>query len=59
LYNLEINVGLEERAVADELSGRIERAIAVSVQVNAQAWAFRPLLQRLLEELFYRLRRFL
>jgi cardiolipin synthase len=59
LYNLEINVSLEDRSVAKELTTRIDEAIASSVQVDAKAWALRPLLQRLLEELFYRFRRLL
>jgi cardiolipin synthase len=59
LYNLEINVSLEDHALANELTARIEEAIASSVQVDAKTWALRPLLQRFLEELFYRFRRLL
>ena len=59
LYNLEINVSLESRTVANELTARIEDAIASAVQVDAKTWALRPLLQRLLEEFFYRFRRLL
>jgi cardiolipin synthase len=59
LFNLEINVVIDDRIVADELAARIELAIASSTQVDARIWALRPLLQRLLEELFYRFRRLL
>jgi cardiolipin synthase A/B len=58
-YNLEVNVGVEDRAVAQELSQRIERAIAVAEQVNPQAWAIRSRFQRFLEEFVYRFRRLL
>jgi cardiolipin synthase len=59
IYNLEINVSVEDRTVARDLTQRIESALAVAKQVDAKDWAIRPLFQRFLEELFYRFRRLL
>jgi cardiolipin synthase len=57
LYNLEINVVVEDAAIANELNERIERAIAASSQIDPDKWKLRGVLQRWLEELFYRFRR--
>jgi cardiolipin synthase len=57
LYNLEINVSVDDERVADELATRIERDMRGSMLVDATRWRFRPLLQRLLEEFFYAFRR--
>jgi cardiolipin synthase len=59
VYNLEINVSVEDRTVARDLTQRIESALAVAKQVDAKDWAIRSLFQRFLEELFYRFRRLL
>jgi cardiolipin synthase len=59
IYNLEVNVSIEDRAASDELRERIESAIASAREIDAASWALRPLLQRFLEELFYRFRRLL
>jgi cardiolipin synthase A/B len=59
LYNLEMNVIVDDAATSEALRERIEDAMAVSVEVDAQAWRFRPLLERVLEHFFYRFRRLL
>lgn len=59
IYNLELNVVVEDSAVSEVLAARIQQAIGSSVEVDPHAWRFRPLLERLLEELFYRFRRLL
>jgi cardiolipin synthase len=59
IYNLELNVVVDDPAIAEVLRARIGQAIATSVEVDARAWRFRPLLERLLEHLFYRFRRLL
>jgi cardiolipin synthase len=59
IYNLELNVVVDDPAISEELKLRIHEAIASSVEVDAHAWRFRPLLERLLELVFYRFRRLL
>jgi cardiolipin synthase len=59
LYNLEINVSIEQPAIAEELCARIADALAVSVQIERKQWELRPFFQRWLEKLFYRFRRLL
>jgi cardiolipin synthase A/B len=59
IYNLELNVVVDDPAVSATLGARIQEAITSSVEVDPHAWRFRPLLERLLEELFYRFRRLL
>jgi cardiolipin synthase A/B len=59
IYNLEINVSVQDSAVAAQLAARIERDMAQAVPVDGHAWRFRPLRDRLLQELFYRFRRLL
>jgi cardiolipin synthase len=59
IYNLEMNVVVDDPAVAETLRSRIEQAITTSVEVDPHAWRFRPLWERLLEELFYWFRRLL
>jgi cardiolipin synthase len=54
LYNLEINVTVEDAALAGELRDRIEQAMLVSARVDPEAWALRSRLVRWLEELLYR-----
>ncbi|MFI5308438.1 MAG: phosphatidylserine/phosphatidylglycerophosphate/cardiolipin synthase family protein [Polyangiales bacterium] len=58
-YNLEINVAVEDEAVAGRLEARMQRDMDASVRVDAHAWRFRPLGPRILEEVFYRMRRML
>lgn len=58
-YNLEVNIAIRDRGVAQRLLDRVERDFATSVAVSLANWRARPLLERLIEELFYRLRRFL
>jgi cardiolipin synthase len=59
LYNLEINVSMEDPGIAAELAQRIERAVSASVQIDRKKWALRSFFQRWLEALFYRFRRLL
>ena len=54
LYNLEINVTVEDAALAAELGERIQQAIASATQIDPRAWALRPRLLRWLENLLYR-----
>jgi cardiolipin synthase len=57
LYNLEINVLIEDAVLAAELRERIERAIAASQHIDPETWRFRPLFQQWLERFLYRFRR--
>jgi len=59
LYNLEINVCVEDAELAEELTQRIERAIAESTKLDAAVWAARPIAQRWLEDVLHRFRYFL
>jgi cardiolipin synthase len=58
-YNLEINVVVEDPAVAQELEARIAGDFARGALVNRRDWSFRPLGTRILEEVFYAFRRLL
>jgi cardiolipin synthase len=58
-FNLEINVVVEDRAVADQLALRMQRDIDASVRVDRHTWRFRPLSLRLLEVFFYLFRKLL
>lgn len=58
-YNLEINVVVEDPKVARRLERRMLQDMAMSNQVDPYDWRFRPLGTRVLEELFYRMRRLL
>jgi cardiolipin synthase A/B len=59
IYNLEMNVVVDDPQIAELLGARIQQAITRSVEVDPYAWRFRPLIERLLELLFYRFRRLL
>lgn len=59
IYNLELNVMVEDREVAESLERRMLADMETSGRVDLRTWTFRPLGERLLEELFYWLRRFL
>ncbi|HKU44006.1 MAG TPA: cardiolipin synthase B, partial [Polyangiales bacterium] len=59
IFNLELNVVVEDPETSAALCERIDEAISTSVEVDARAWRFRPLLERVLEFLFYRFRRLL
>jgi cardiolipin synthase len=59
IYNLEMNVIVDDPEISELLRARIQQAMSSSVEVDARAWRFRPLLERLLEILFYRFRRLL
>ena len=59
IYNLELNVVVDDPVVADAVLARIQEAVTSSVEVDSHAWRFRPLADRLLEEFFYRFRRIL
>lgn len=59
IYNLEINVVVDDPAVSAQLAARIERDLAESAPVDAQAWRYRSLWGRVLEFFFYRFRRLL
>ena len=58
-YNLEINVVVSNAEVAQALRARLEQDLGIAVVVDARAWKYRPLSQRLLEWIFFRLRRLL
>jgi cardiolipin synthase len=58
-YNLELNVMVEDADVAMALERRMLSDMERSGRVDLRTWQFRPLGQRILEELFYLLRRFL
>jgi cardiolipin synthase len=58
-YNLEINVVVEDRAIAKRLETRMLQDMEVSTLVDPYHWRFRPLGTRVLEEVFYRMRRLL
>jgi cardiolipin synthase A/B len=58
-YNLELNVMVEDDDVAQALERRMLADMEKSGRVDLRTWLFRPLGQRILEELFYLLRRFL
>jgi cardiolipin synthase len=58
-YNLELNVMVEDHVVAEGLERRMLADMESSGRVDLRTWLFRPLGQRILEELFYLLRRFL
>lgn len=57
LYNLEINVLIQDAGLAAELAERIERAIAASHHIDPAVWRLRPWLHRWLERFLYRFRR--
>jgi cardiolipin synthase len=59
IYNLELNVVVDDAQISELLRARIQQAIASSVEVDSHAWRFRPLFERLLEHFFYRFRRLL
>jgi cardiolipin synthase len=58
-YNLEINVMVQDQAVAAALERRTSQDLELSRRVDPTIWQFRSLGERVLEELFYRLRRLL
>jgi cardiolipin synthase A/B len=58
-YNLEVNVAVEDPSVARRLETRMEQDMAASRKVDAYEWRFRPLGARVLEEVFYRMRKLL
>lgn len=58
-YNLELNVTVEDPVVVSALELRTREDINQSRRVDARVWPLRPLFERILEELFYRLRRLL
>jgi len=57
--NLEVNVAIRDQQASQLLLDRIERDLRESTQVQLTAWRTRPLLERVLEQLFYWLRRLL
>jgi cardiolipin synthase len=52
-FNLEVTVAVEDPEVARQLEKRMRHDIERSGRIDLQAWRFRSLSQRLLEELFY------
>lgn len=58
-YNLEINIVVEDPLVAQRLETRVLADMEASTPVDAYDWRFRPLGTRVLEEVFYRMRRLL
>lgn len=58
-YNLEINVVVEDAAVAAKLGERMQRDLDASVRVDARAWSYRPISRRFLEYFSYLFRKVL
>jgi cardiolipin synthase len=58
-YNLEVNLAIRDRGVTQQLMRRVQRDFDASVPVSLNSWRARPLLERVAEEIFYMLRRFL
>lgn len=59
LYNLEINVAVDDEAVASVLEARLDADFAESSHVDLSHWRYRPLVHRLFEFIAYRFRRLL
>jgi cardiolipin synthase A/B len=59
LHNLEINVVIEDAQVAGALAERILHDLSESLEIDVQTWRYRSLFQRLLENFFYRFRRWM
>ncbi len=57
--NLEVNVMVEDRAVATALAARFRRDLERSVPVDAHAWRYRPLGQRAAERFCFLFRKLL
>jgi cardiolipin synthase len=57
--NLEVNLAVENRTVANEVRASFEHDLQNSHKVNPRAWNARPLSQRSIEWACYALRRFL
>ena len=57
--NLEVNVAIRDRSVAQTLLDRIEADLRESIPVQLHVWRARPLLERVAEQIFYWLRRLL
>lgn len=58
-YNLEVNALIEDEDVATHMAHRMREDLAKSQRVELRGWRYRPLAERLLELLFFRLRRLL
>lgn len=58
-FNLEVNVAVEDRAVAAAMKDRFERDLEHSEKIDLRTWRFRPLRERLLEVFFYWFRKLL
>jgi phosphatidylserine/phosphatidylglycerophosphate/cardiolipin synthase-like enzyme len=59
LFNLEVNVGIEDTAVAYRLRCRLDEDFEVATRIELAQWRYRPLLERLLERFFYLFRKLL
>lgn len=57
LYNLEVNITIEDATVASELADKTRFDIERSSTVTLDDWKYRPLSERLLEWFFFRFRR--
>ena len=57
--NLELNVAVEDRAVAQAMRRRFELDLEQAERIELRAWGYRPLLTRLLEAFFYLFRKLL
>jgi cardiolipin synthase len=58
-HNLEINVSIRDEAFGAALERSFQRDFADCYEVDLRTFRFRPLSDRLLEAIFYRLRKFL
>lgn len=58
-FNLELNVAIEDPDVARTLETRMQADLDASRRVRLDDWTFRPLGDRMLEVVFYRMRRLL
>jgi cardiolipin synthase len=57
--NLEVNVMVEDHAVATAMARRFRDDLACSVPVDPHTWSFRPLSERVLERFFFQFRKLL
>ncbi|MDW8361500.1 MAG: phospholipase D-like domain-containing protein [Myxococcales bacterium] len=57
--NLEVNVAVEDEAVARRLRERMERDLDEAMPIRLEDWRFRPLGDRLLERFFHAFRKLL
>ena len=57
--NLEVNVSVLDEGFAETMEAAFARDLAVAAEVEPRTFSFRPLAERFLQMLAYRLRKFL